>query len=531
MTEKINQFLERRFAPYVFIVLAVFFVYAQTLFYDLSYSDDHVLLGYQYDFNKDFKNIGQAFKEDVFQTPMGLGSYYRPILRVTFILDSQFGAQNVVKMAHLTDLVLHSLSVCLLFALLLKMRVRKDWAFASTLLFAVHPLFVQTVALIASRNDTLLAVFVLPAMLKFIDFVETKKTRYLLWYLFFVLLALFTKETAIFLPLVTFVYLILFEKRERLRSSWRKYTLVYLLSGLMVFGWFQARALALGASISGTPFDIWGSIFESFPVIIPYIGKIFLPFDLAAFPILIDLKFIYGLITISGMIIWFLVARSKNYRLILFGLVWFGAFIAMALVKPAGVIAEFSEHRMYLPAMGFVFVLLGLGRIEGINRFFQKIQPNSNYRRDAVWALFITLAIALASMSMYRAQYYKDGLAFWTYAVETSPNRAFNYNNLGAMYYMANKKEVAVEYYKKTLKINPFEPLVNYNLGLIYEDQGDYENAEIFYKKEMEVNQPYATIYDALGRVYQKQGLKDKALEAWQKAKEIDGTYQPPVDL
>lgn len=531
MTGKINQFLNRKFAPYIFIVLAVFFVYAQTLFYDLSYSDDHVLLGYQYNYNADLSNIGQAFQEDIFQTPLGLGSYYRPMLRLSFMLDSQFGPQNVTLLAHLTDLILHSLAMCFLFMLLLRMQVRKTLAFAFTLLFALHPVFVQTVALIASRNDTLLAVFILPAMLQFMAFVETKKIKYLLWHFVFLLLALFTKETAATLPLVALAYVLIFIGKNDLRIYWKKYALAGILWVICLFVWFQARSLALGHNIAGTEFDLFGSIFESFPVLIPYVGKIFLPFDLAPFPILADMSFTYGIITIILLAMWFLASRMKNNKMLIFGVLWFGAFIALALVKPANTIAEFSEHRLYLPAMGFIFIILGLGKIERLNKFFERIQPDKNSRQDAAWALFVTIVIIFSSMSMYRAQHYKDGITFWSYAVETSPSRAFNYNNLGAMHYIEGKKDSALAYYKKTLEINPLEPLVNYNLGLIYEEQGDYVTAEKFYRQELYTNQPYAPLYDALGRVYYKQGLKTKAEEMWRKAKEFDDAYQPPVDL
>ena len=77
--------------PFFWIALVILIVYGATLFYDVVYLDDNVLIVEHYQFNKNLANIPQVFQEDIFRNPVGQGSFYRPIERLTFMLDAQFG--------------------------------------------------------------------------------------------------------------------------------------------------------------------------------------------------------------------------------------------------------------------------------------------------------------------------------------------------------------------------------------------------------------------------------------------------------
>lgn len=367
--ERFKKFLSSKWVPYTAIALVIFIIYVPTLFYGVVYLDDTVLVLRDYEFNQSF-NVVQAFKEDIYRKPFTERVFYRPILRLSFMWDAQLGENMVLFMSRLTNIALHILAVCFLFVFLLKMKIRRDLALFWSLLVAIHPIAVSGVALIASRNDTLLATIILLAMSQFIDFVNTQKIEFLIWHIVFVFLALCTKETAVVLPAVALIYLILFEDIKSIHINSKKYMLLGVLWIMVGFIWLKMRSLALGHSIASGEFKIFNSIYENFSAIVPNIGKIFLPFDLSTFPVLEDMSFLYGLTAISLLGIWFVVAKNKNHRLIVFGLIWFFAFMLLALIKKEGGIVEFSEHRIYLPMLGFIFVLQGLGQIEKIKKLF-----------------------------------------------------------------------------------------------------------------------------------------------------------------
>ncbi|MCX6753986.1 MAG: glycosyltransferase family 39 protein, partial [Candidatus Nomurabacteria bacterium] len=193
--------------PFFWISFLILLVYGATLFFNIVYLDDNVLVTGQYQFNKSLSNIPQAFSQDIFQTPLGGGTFYRPIERLTFILDAQFGEGAVIFMSHFSNVLLHILAICFLFIFLVKLKINKLTAFLFSLIFAVHPLSAQTVAFISGRNDSLLAIFVFPALIFLINYLETRKNKFLVWNLIFLALALFTKETAAVLPGVFILYI------------------------------------------------------------------------------------------------------------------------------------------------------------------------------------------------------------------------------------------------------------------------------------------------------------------------------------
>ncbi|MFH1188110.1 MAG: tetratricopeptide repeat protein [bacterium] len=572
---KLSKIFLESWHPFFWIAMLIFLVYSATLFSKIVYLDDNVFVTGQYQFNRHLSNIPQTFNEDIFRTPYNGGTFYRPILRLTFMLDAQFGERGVVFMSHFTNILLHILAICLLFKFLLAIDIKKETAFLFALIFGIHPLTAQTAAFIPGRNDSLLAVFIFLSLIFFINFLQTQKNKHLLWHLSFFALALFTKETAIALPAICAIYFLIFIKNFELRNTSRpmsakaaatpkrseaecgrcergvfpapafaplasvatafslsarfviqskKYK-IYLKLGLSWIGigifWFLIRRSVLHNFIGNASYNFLLSIFKNLPSLIPAIGKIFLPFNLSVFPVMNDMTIAYGSISLILLAIWFCFCKKKNLKLIAFGFLWFFIFILLTLVKPVNTVPEFSENRIYLPMFGFIFVILGLGVI----RLPAVIEKKINYeisQKKIILLASILIILIFSSITFYRNNYYKDKINFWKNAAETSPSFAFNYNNLGAMYYLDGKYDLAEECYKKSLAINNFEPMVHNNLGLIYTNKGLFKDAEQEYLEELSFNPYYDNAHFNLGILYYKIGKLEEAKKEWKKTLEIN---------
>lgn len=510
--------------PFFWISLLIVFVYGMTLFSNIVYLDDNVLVTGQYQFNKSLSNIPQAFKEDIFRTPQNGGSFYRPVERLTFILDAQFGEGAVIFMSHFSNVLLHILAICLLFVFLLKLNINKLTAFLFTLIFAIHPLTAQTVAFISGRNDSLLAIFVFPALIYLIKYLETRKNKYLVWNLVFLVLALFTKETAVILPAIFILYILIFIGYKKIIEDHNLYIkLVSLWVGVGVL-WFLIRMLVFHNFIGNASYNIFLSIYHNLPSLIPAIGKVFLPFDLSVFPVIQDMTMLYGAISLLLLVVWFFLSEKKNLKLIIFGFSWFFLFILLTLIQPRDITAAFSENRIYIPMFGFIFVILGLGRIRLPSFIKKKINYEVNWKK-IILILSLLIILIFSIVTMYRNSYYKNKLNFWENAVITSPSFAFNHNNLGAMEYLDGDMETALKEYKIALELNPNEPMAHNNLALIYASQNKLKEAEEEYKKEMEVNPGYDNAYFNLGLLYFGEGRNDEAVENWKKTIQINPNY------
>jgi len=510
--------------PFFWITLLISLVYGATLFFNIVYLDDNVLVTGQYQFNKNLLNIPQAFNEDIFRTPHNGGTFYRPIERLTFMLDAQFGERAIIFMSHFSNLLLHILAICLLFVFLLRLNIKKETAFLFALIFSIHPLTAQTVAFISGRNDSLLVISIFLSLIFFLGFLQTEKNKYFIWYLIFFTLALFTKETAVVLPVICTTYLLIFVGWRKIIENYKIYLKLGVSSiGIGVF-YFLIRMSVLHNFIGNADYNVFLSIYKNLPSLIPAIGKIFLPFNLSVFPVMNDMSLFYGIISLILLGFWFILSEKKNLKLIIFGFLWFFIFILLTLIKPLGTIPEFSENRIYLPMFGFIFVILGLGRIRIPTFIRKRMNYEINWKKII---LFVSLLVILifSSVTIYRNQYYKDKLSFWKNATETSPSFAFNHSNLGAMEYLDGDMDNAEKEFKIALELNPNEAMAHNNLGLVYSNQNKLVEAESEYKKELEINPYYDNAYFNLGLLYFGQKRYEEALINWKKTLEINPNY------
>ncbi|MFZ2310978.1 MAG: glycosyltransferase family 39 protein, partial [Patescibacteria group bacterium] len=195
--------------PYLILVVFGFLLYYQTLSFSFTYLDDNKLI---LDNQTILSEAGllKIFTSDVFLAGASNSFYYRPILSLSFLLDLKLGS-TLPFFFHFTNLFLHLAAACLVFFIFKKYFFSKNTSFFLAAIFLTHPVLTQAVAWIPGRNDSLLAILILSSLALFLNFLRTDKLKYFWWHLVCFLLALFTKETAIFLPLLLIIYYFLFD--------------------------------------------------------------------------------------------------------------------------------------------------------------------------------------------------------------------------------------------------------------------------------------------------------------------------------
>lgn len=145
----------------------------------------------------------------------GATQQYYPVLHSAFWIEHQLWGQAPLGY-HLVNIVWHALSAW--FVLLILQRVHLPGAALAALIFAVHPVHVESVAWISEQKNTLSGVFALSALLLYLRFDTTRRARdYGLVVLLFAL-ALLSKSVTATLPVV--LAIILWWQRGSLR--WRE---------------------------------------------------------------------------------------------------------------------------------------------------------------------------------------------------------------------------------------------------------------------------------------------------------------------
>jgi tetratricopeptide (TPR) repeat protein len=458
--------------PYLILFLLVFSVYGASLFFDYTYLDDNTLVINNQEIIGNWHNVGRFFVDDVFFS--NDKSYYRPLLNLSLLLDYQV-AGTLPVIFHLSNILWHFFSVALLFFFLRSLGLRKTLSFWLAAIFTVHPALVPAVSWIPGRNDSMLAAFSLAASIFLLHYAKNHRLSFLLAYLAFFSLALFTKETAIVIPFIWTLYFLLVDRKSWQAEDW----LAFLASSVSLsFIWMLIRNYALMAYSGHTGQELI-SLTSNWPAVIFGFGKFFLPFSLSALPVMPDSTIIYGLLSIVLLLIAFFWPAKRPYRLFIFGLFWFFVFLAPSLIRLQGQ-ADFIEHRLYLPFIGLLISLSALSLVQDLDL----------YRRRVAGALFI-LVLVLSVSSLWRSRDYQDSLTFWRAAAKNSPHSVLAQKNLGAMLYFSGQPQAALERYQAALAINQSEAMVHNNIGVIYLDAGLLDQAEKEFRLELLINPGY----------------------------------------
>jgi len=490
---------------YFWFLLLGFFLYLPSLFFDFSYFDDNVLILDKLFFLKNIANFLRIFQQDVFNLSSS-GSYYRPILNLSFMFDAQISGQYPF-FYHLNNILYHLTASLLFYLFLKKLKIEEKVSFLFSLIFLVHPVLTQAVSWIPGRNDSLLTIFTLATFIFLIEYLEKRKIANLIFYFLFFFLALFTKENAILIPLFSIFFILIFYQEK-------KSYLTELFFGWWGIGffWFIARQNALNNFFYLSPSEMFSALIFNFPALFLYLGKIFFPFNLSVLPTLKDSTLFWGFLALLVFILLLFWSKKINFKLFVFGFLWFLFFLFSNFIRTNPKITDgFLEHRIYLPLVGFLVIFVSLEKIKKI--FLEK-------------KIFVFFLIFSFSVITFFHQFdFKDRLTFWQKAVLSSPSSPLAHRNLGAMLYFDGKIAAAEKEYKKSLEINPDEPMANNNLGVIYLDKKQFKKAIVYFERELKINPNYDNALFNLGLVYYQLGQKEKAVDLWKKTIAINPDY------
>jgi hypothetical protein len=446
-------------------------VYGRTLFLGFTKLDDTIFIVENASYNADLKNVGVSFQRGLFNPTKD--AYYRPLFLVDFIFESRLFGVNPAGY-HFTNLLYHVLSVILLFLFLKRIKIPPADSFLLSLLFAVHPVLTQAVAWIPGRNDLILMVFFLSAFILLLKYLEKPKPALLLPHFILILAALFYKETAVIIPVIMGCFSLLYMK-----SGWRKLIFPAITWIAAVGTWFLVRSTATLANNWISPPEMLRAGMERLGVILQYLGKIFLPVNLAVFPEAREITLIWGIIALAALV--FLVVYSKSYKKTLtwLGLFWFLVFLVPVLIVPKELNDQVFEHRLYLPVVG---ILLMLSQVFPFSHGLDNRQK---------FILISVIALIFSVQSFIRSGYFSDPVTFWTHAAEGSPGSAYARTLLGTKIEDPDERE---RHFRMAYALDPNLKNLNYYLGKVLFDKKQPDSADVYLRKEV-VNNPVPDAY------------------------------------
>ena len=453
---------------------------------------------------------------------------YRPVVTLSYFVDYAIW-QLQPWGYHLTNLVIHTLNVYLVYFAVYRLFKNRITAFISCLLFSIHPIFSEAINAVSYREDLLSASFLLVAFILFIKYNESTNRRYFItWYalsLLTYLLAMLSKETAFVLPFLILSYDLIFQKNHILNFHNRIRRLAANYAGYIAIGGFY---LFLRFYLFHNPGESvrypGNSVFVNFimmtKVLGYYVKLLFIPAPLNADYIVpltfspADAAFIISIILLIITAI-LLVKKCRLSSIWTFSTIWFFVTLLPVLnIIPINNIM--AERYLYIPGIGFT-MLFGSILTHRISKY--RIYKSFRLAPIAVVCLLFTWC------TVSRNRIWLNEFTFSTETIRRSPASFRVYNDLGYFYYHNGLNDAAIQAFKDSIRVRHNQPKAHCNLGAAYALKGLNDAAIEELKVAINLRNQYPEAHNNLGILYKRKGMLNEAINEYIEALKVNPYY------
>jgi len=481
--------------PILIILIFSFLVYFSAIFNDFVYDDNLQIVDNTW--FRDIRNIPTIFSTNFwsfFQTGT-ISNYYRPLIYVIYMFNYHlFGLKPWGF--HLVNILFHCGVSILVFIITRRFLTENKVstspshfspAFIAAMLFASHPIHTEAVTWISAMPDVAFTFFYLLSFYLYIN----SKTRLSGSYLFSIVcfaVAAFLKEPALTLPLILLAHDYAFRQPRTHFLDYAKRYVPYLLIGV---GYLALRIQALGKfapTKSHEYLSAYQYVINVFPLFTQYLEKLIAPFNLNAFyvfhPIasLLELKGALSFMTVPLLPVLYISALAQN---------------------------TFTERYLYLPSVGYVFLLAV---------FFSWVRDKLPGAVRSMTIIIIAILGLYTIGTVLRNNVWKNDVNLWSDTVKKSPDSALVHINFGAAYGSKGQFDMAISGYQTALRLNPNDARAYHGLGLAYASTGQFDMAISEYQTALRLNPNDARAHNALGNTYISKGQFDMAISEYKTA-------------
>jgi tetratricopeptide (TPR) repeat protein len=506
---------------------------------------------------------------------------YWPITNTTLWLEWRLWGEHPTGY-HVTNLLLHIAACLLIWTILRKLSI--PGGFLAALIFAVHPVNVESVAWVAQRKNTLAIVFFLLSILWYLtaemrgevrrekgrsdrspktkdqfpvpqakpETTRLASSRFYWLSLAAFLMAMLSKGSVVVLPALLLG--IIWWRRPLRRADFMAtapfFAVAVVLGG--VDAWFQThgseaviRDAGFVERLLGAGAAVWF-----------YLSKAILPIDLA---------FIYPQwkITPNGLRWWLPLAAAGIVTVVLWRyrkgwsrpLLFAWGFFCVALLPALGftdvgymqysLVADHYQHValvavVALAAAGFSIcrrraqgwvgvAALGSAAVIVVALGFAAWKQNALYRR-AVTLYSDTLeknhdcwmAHDNLGLALVNENRLPEAIAHHKAALKLKPDNPNSHINLGNALSMEGRMPEAIQQFQAALETRSDAAKAHYNLGIALMKMRRIQEAIEHYEEARRLNPEYLQAYINLGVAYDRIGMVPKAIENYQRSLELD---------
>lgn len=431
-------------------------------------------------------------------------SNYLPLTMLSYTFDYKIGSLNP-KVFTLTNLILHifnSIFVFWLVVLLAESILSPDknvkfdtkstylLGFITAILFAVHPMNVESVAWISERKNLLYAFFFLLSIINYVLYLKKGNPCYYLLSILFFIFSLLSKGVAVSLSLCIVIIDYFFQRKLISKKVIIEKIPFIVLS--LIFGIITIRAQKSESALVGAVnFPFYKQFSFASYGFINYLSKLLIPANLSAYySYPLRPSSIHWICMFLALLMVTLLIRFRKIfnRLVIFSILFYLANIIFLIqILPVGN-AIMAERYIYVSSIGF-FLLLAV--------LFQKMAN----RYSVMYFILATIIVFYAFTSHQRLKVWNNSLAFWDDVIAKDKHIPRAWNNRGIIRNEKGDYPGAIDDFDNAIQIMPEYQEAFNNRGIVYFNLKKDDEAILDFTKAIQLDTLYADAYYNRGTV------------------------------
>jgi len=487
----------------IFLVLALLVIYSQTINYDFVLLDDDVYVTNNPHFNQGLRSEGlkQAFSQ-------AHGGFWIPLTWVSYMIDSQLYGMKPGGY-HMTNILFHLLNTLLVFTVFRKMTGDLWRSGFIAVMFAVHPIHVESVAWVAERKDLLFAFFWLLTMWGYLHYVRQPGIRRYLPVLLFFSAGLMAKPMIVTLPFVLLLLDYWPLKRLQIQKTGQpntinpvipvthlvleKLPLLVPAVFISILTYFQQKSFGDIASVSTSPMvDRIANALISYS---KYIANMIWPRDLTVlypYPNTWPSWQVAGACLTLGLLSGLVIKYFRKHPYLVVGWLWY-----LGVLVPVIGIIQFGAQPMadrytYITFIG-LYIMIAWG--------IPELLDNWRYKKVVLASAATVIILALMIGARAQTAYWTNSIRLFNHAIEVTRDNYLAHRNLGLALSYRGELDQALGHFKKALRINPKSARSYNDIGTYHMLKGQYDDSIGYFKKALYFQPNFPKAHNNLGLV------------------------------
>ncbi len=454
---------------------------------------------------------------------------YHPLTMFSYALGYQLYGTSA-RGHHLTNFLIHLLNALLVFYFVWLLTKRKKlMAAVVAVLFAIHPMHVESVCWMAERKDTLYTFFLLLACIQYFSYLKNFKKgairrKHYFWTWLFFVCSVLSKGMGVVIPLL-FLAIDYFVGRLYRRQEWNlaafKEKIPFLAFSIFmgIVAIFVQRSV--GALNDGVSYSFFQRLIFASYGYIQYLVQIIAPIDPSifyAYPYNLAQKgiplhyYLYPFMVIGLVGYGIFAFAKKQHKALIFGFLFYTFSIITVLQLLSVGAAIMADRYTYVSYIGIFFI---------IAYYFYRWYNKGGMARTIVSLALGGYILLCSVLTFNRVQDWENTDTLFTGVIEKYPREILPYRLRGQYFAGKGETQKAIADFEQIIKLYPNHPSANLFLADL-KRQTNPEDALSAFNKAIKVNPNNADVYVQRGIYYFEQDDWEAASNDYEKAISLD---------